>query len=234
MEDTQENVFELPEEYKDVQSVQGCKSVSDLCKRIVDNESFIGKLKSERAMPNANDSDEVWNNFIGKTKAVAESQDWTDTDEALAKVFKDAGIVKQQSKSVIDYFKAQEDKLYDEADFNTRKNDMFKGKETTARRIDSMLSRIDKGVLEELNNTKNDQLLSVYKVLGEIADKMAVEESHTPPTTTTTPDTTKVFDQNGKINADVLSKMQDEILAIPNVPNKQELKAEIFKKYGWQ
>ena len=56
-----ENDFTLPEEYKDVQALQGCKSVSDLCKKVVDNESFIGKLKSERAMPTETDSEEVWN-----------------------------------------------------------------------------------------------------------------------------------------------------------------------------
>ena len=229
-----ENVFELPEEYKDVQAVQGCKSVADLCKKVVDSESFIGKLKSERAMPTETDSEEVWNNFFGKVKAVADKQDWSDVDEGFAKIAKDAGLVKQQTKPILDFIQAQKDKEYDSAEWESKKKEMFKGREDTENKINSMLARLSQESVDALNETKNDQLVKLYGVLGELAEKMAVKETATPPASASTNDSTKVFNSDGRLNADVLAKKQDEILNLPNTPNKAELKAEIFKKYGWQ
>lgn len=229
-----ENDFTLPEEYKDVQALQGCKSVSDLCKKVVDNESFIGKLKSERAMPTENDGEEVWNNFFGKVKAVADKQDWSDVDESFAKIAKDAGLVKQQTKPILDFIQAQKDKEYDSAEWESKKKEMFKGREDTENKINSMLARLSKESVDALNETKNDQLVKLYGVLGELAEKMAVKETATPPASGNSNDSTKVFNSDGKLNPEVLAKMQDEILNLPNTPNKAELKAEIFKKYGWQ
>ncbi len=226
--------FVLPDEYKDVQAVQGCKSVADLCKKVVDDESFIGKLKSERAMPTATDGEEVWNNFFGKVKAVADTQDWSDVDAEFAKVAKDAGLVKQQTKPILDFIQAQKDKEYDSAEWESKKKEMFKGREDTENKINSMLSRLSQESVDALNNTKNDQLIQVYKVLGELAEKMAVKETATPPASPGTPDNTKVFNSNGELNAEALAKMQEEILNLPNTPNKAELKAEIFKKYGYK
>lgn len=228
------NDFVLPEEFKDVQAVQGCKSVEDLCKKIVDDESFIGKLKSERAMPTETDGEDVWNTFFGKVKAVADKQDWSDIDESFAKVAKDAGLVKQQTKPILDFIEAQKDKEYDGDEWEAKKAEVFKGREGALAKIDSMLSRVSEESLNALNNTKNDQLINVYGVLAELAEKMAVKESPATPSTTGTPDTTKVFNSEGKLNPEALAKMQDEILALPNTPNRQELKEEIFKKYGWQ
>lgn len=229
-----DNEFVLPEEYKDVQSLQGCKSVDDLCKKIVDDESFIGKLKSERAMPTETDSEETWNAFFGKVKAVADKQDWSDVDESFAKVAKDAGLVKQQTKPILDFIQAQKDKEYDSTEWDNKKAEAFKGRESVLDKIDSMLSKVSQESLDALESTKNDQLIKVYGVLAELAEKMAVKESPATPSSTSTPDTLKVFDSNGQLNKEALSKMQDEILALPNVPNKNELKAEIMKKYGWQ
>ena len=230
----EENVFELPEEFREVQSLQGCKSVADLCKKVVDSESFIGKLKSERAMPTETDSEEVWNNFFGKVKAVADKQDWSDVDESFAKIAKDAGLVKQQTKPILDFIQAQKDKEYDSDEWEAKKAEKFKGRDDTLNKINSMLGRLSKESVDALNETKNDQLIKVYDVLGELAEKMAVKETATPPASASTNDSTKVFNSDGKLNADVLAKMQDEILNLPNTPNKAELKAEIFKKYGWQ
>lgn len=229
-----DNEFVLPEEYKDVQSLQGCKSVDDLCKKIVDDESFIGKLKSERAMPTETDGEEAWNAFFGKVKAVADKQDWSDVDESFAKVAKDAGLVKQQTKPILDFIQAQKDKEYDSTEWDNKKAEAFKGRESVLDKIDSMLSKVSQESLDALESTKNDQLIKVYGVLAELAEKMAVKESPATPSSTSTPDTSKVFDSNGQLNKEALSKMQDEILALPNVPNKNELKAEIMKKYGWQ
>lgn len=228
------NEFVLPEEYKDVQAVQGCKSVEDLCKKIVDDESFIGKLKSERAMPSETGSEEEWNTFFGKVKAVAEKQDWSDVDESFAKIAKDAGLVKQQTKPILDFIQAQKDKEYDGNEWETKQAEMFKGREDVLGKINSMLSRVSQESRDALDGTKNDQLLKLYGVLGELAEKMAVKESPATPSSTSAPDTSKVFDSNGNLNKEALSKMQDEILALPNTPNKNELKAEIMKKYGWQ
>lgn len=230
----QNNDFVLPEEYKDIQSLQGCKSVQDLCKKIVDDESFIGKLKSERAMPTETDGEDVWNTFFGKVKAVAEKQDWSDVDESFAKIAKDAGLVKQQTKPILDFIQAQKDKEYDSAEWETKKAETFKGREDTLNKINSMLSKVSQESLEALNGTKNDQLIKVYGVLAELADKMAVKESPATPATNAAPDTSKVFDSNGNLNKEALSKMQDEILALPNTPNKNDLKEEIYKKYGWK
>ena len=229
-----DNEFVLPEEYKDIQSLQGCKSVDDLCKKIVDDESFIGKLKSERAMPTETDGEEAWNAFFGKVKAVADKQDWSDVDESFAKVAKDAGLVKQQTKPILDFIQAQKDKEYDSTEWDNKKAEAFKGRESVLDKIDSMLSKVSQESLDALESTKNDQLIKVYGVLAELAEKMAVKESPATPSSTSTPDTSKVFDSNGQLNKEALSKMQDEILALPNVPNKNELKAEIMKKYGWQ
>ena len=55
----------------------------------------------------------------------------------------------------------------------------------------------------------------------------------TPPATPTGTSGT-LYKQDGTMDTDVLSKMQDELMAIGNVPNKQELKDAIFKKYGWK
>ena len=230
----EDNEFTLPEEYKDVQSVQGCKSVADLCKKIVDDESFIGKLKSERAMPNETDGEEAWNNFFGKVKAVAEKQDWSDVDENFAKIAKDAGLVKQQTKPILEFIQAQKDKEYDGAEWEAKKAEMFKGRDDTLNKINSMLSRVSQESRDALDGTKNDQLIKLYGVLGELAEKMAVKESPATPATTGTPDTSKVFDSNGNLNKEALSKMQDEILALPNTPDKNDLKEAIYKKYGWK
>lgn len=229
-----EENFVLPDEYKEVQAVQGCHSVADLCKKIVDNESFIGKLKSERAMPTATDGDDAWNAFFGKTKAVAEQQDWADIDANFANIAKNAGIVKQQAKPILDYINAEKDKGFDPEQFKQMKADAFKGKESTLNKIDAMMAKMSDKSVEDLLDINNDGLIKVYGFLGELAEQMAVKESATPPTTTGTPDTTKVFDSDGKLNAEQLSKMQDEILALPNTPNKQELKDAIFKKYGFK
>ena len=96
------------------------------------------------------------------------------------------------------------------------------------------MSRVSQESQDALNGTKNDQLIKVYGVLAELADKMAVKEAPATPSTVGTPDTSKVFNNEGKLNSEALSKMQDEILALPNTPNKQELKEAIFKKYGWK
>lgn len=229
-----ENEFELPEEYKDVQAVQGCKSVADLCKKVVDSESFIGKLKSERAMPTETDSEEVWNNFFGKIKAVADKQDWSDVDADFANIAKNAGLVKQQTKPILDFIQAQKDKEYDSAEWEAKKAEKFKGRDDTLNKINSMLSRLSKESVDALEETKNDQLIKVYDVLGELAEKMAVKETATPPASGNSNDSNKVFNVDGRLNPEVLAKMQDEILNLPNTPNKAELKAEIFKKYGWQ
>jgi glycine betaine/choline ABC-type transport system substrate-binding protein len=84
--------------------------------------------------------------------------------------------------------------------------------------------------LLEINN---DGLIKVYGFLGELAEQMAVKETATPPATNGGSEPTKVFGTDGQLNAEQLSKMQDEILALPNTPNKQELKEAIFKKYGY-
>ena len=114
------------------------------------------------------------------------------------------------------------------------KADAFKGKESTLNKIDAMMAKMSDKSVEDLLEINNDGLIKVYGFLGELAEQMAVKESITPPTTTGTPDATKVFDNDGKLNAEQLSKMQDEILALPNTPNKQELKDAIFKKYGFK
>ena len=229
-----DNEFVLPDEYKEVQAVQGCKSVEDLCKKIVDDESFIGKLKSERAMPTETDGEEAWNAFFGKVKAVADKQDWSDVDEGFAKIAKDAGLVKQQTKPILDFIQAQKDKEYDAEEWETKKAEAFKGREDVLGKVNSILSRVSQESQDALNGTKNDQLIKVYGVLAESADKMAVKEAPATPSTIGTPDTSKVFNNEGKLNSEALSKMQDEILALPNTPNKQELKEAIFKKYGWK
>lgn len=226
--------FVLPEEYKDVQAVQGCKSVADLCKKVVDSESFIGKLKSERAMPTETDGEEVWNTFLGKVKAVADKQDWSDVDEGFAKVAKDAGLVKQQTKPILDFIQAQKDKEYDADEWESKKKEMFKGREDTENKVNSILAKLSPESVDALNETKNDQLIKVYNVLAELAEKMAVKETATPPASANTPDSTKVFNSDGGLNAEALAKMQDEILNLPNTPNRAELKQEIFKKYGYK
>lgn len=232
MEDN--NDFVLPDEFKDVQAVQGCKSVADLCKKVVDDESFIGKLKSERAMPTENDSDDVWNSFFDKTKAVADKQDWSGMDEEFVKVAKGAGLVKQQTKPILDFIEALKDKDLDEAEFNKMKADAFKGKEDRLNKIDIMLSKLPQEALDKLNATKNEQLVNLYSVFGDIADLFAVKETPTPPATNTNNGGNTLYRQDGTMDKDVLSKMQDELMAIGNVPNKQELKDAIFKKYGWK
>lgn len=225
--------FVLPDEFKDVQAVQGCKSVADLCKKVVDSESFIGKLKSERAMPTETDGDDAWNAFFGKVKAVADKQDWSDVDESFAKIAKDAGLVKQQTKPILDFIEAQKDKEYDSAEWESKKNEMFKGREDTKNKVDSMLARLSKESVDVLNGTKNDQLIKLYGVLGELAEKMAVKETATPPADNSGSSET-LFKADGQLNPEVLAKMQDEILALPNTPNKAELKEAIFKKYGYK
>ena len=226
--------FVLPDEFKDVQAVQGCKSVADLCKKVVDSESFIGKLKSERAMPTETDGDDAWNAFFGKVKAVADKQDWSDVDENFAKIAKDAGLVKQQTKPILDFIEAQKDKEYDSAEWESKKAEMFKGREDTKNKVDSMLARLSKESVDVLNGTKNDQLIKLYGVLGELAEKMAVKETATPPADNSNGSSDTLFKADGQLNPEVLAKMQDEILALPNTPNKAELKEAIFKKYGYK
>lgn len=228
------NDFVLPESYKDVQAVQGCKSVEDLCKKIVDDESFIGKLKSERAMPSENDSDDVWSAFFDKTKAVADKQDWSDMDEEFVKAAKGAGLVKQQTKPILDFIESLKDKDLDETEFNRMKADAFKGKEDRLNKIDIMLAKLPQEALDKLNATKNEQLVNLYSVFGDIADLFAVKETPTPPTTSTNTSGNTLYRQDGTMDKEVLSKMQDELMKIGNVPNKQELKDAIFKKYGWK
>lgn len=228
-----EENFILPDEYKDVQAVQGCHSVADLCKKVVDNESFIGKLKSERAMPTVNDGEDAWNAFFGKTKAIAEQQDWADVDANFANIAKNAGIVKQQVKPILDYINAEKDKGFDPEQFKQMKADTFKGKESTLAKIDAMMAKMSDKSVEDLLEINNDGLIKVYGFLGELAEQMAVKETATPPATNGGSEPTKVFGTDGQLNAEQLSKMQDEILALPNTPNKQELKEAIFKKYGY-
>lgn len=225
--------FVLPDEYKEVQAVQGCKSVEDLCKKIVDSESFIGKLKSERAMPTENDGDDVWGTFFGKTKAVADKQDWSDIDADFAKVAKESGLVKQQAKPILDFINAEKDKKYDPETFKQQKAEKFRGRESSLNKIDAMLGKVSKESLDELLELNNDNLIKVYSAFAEIADKFGLEETKTPPTSNTTTTSDKVFNSDGTVNAEMLEKMQDEILALPNTPDKQTKKQEIFKKYGY-
>ncbi len=228
-----ENEFVLPDEYKDVQVLQGVTSVSDLCKRIIDKESFIGKLQSERAMPNENDGDDVWKGFFDKTKAVADKQDWSGMDEEFIKVAKESGLVKQQAKPIMDYIMALSDKTYDPEQWNTLKNERFKGKEAQLDKINAMLSKIPQKSIEAMMEIKNDQLLNVYDVFSDLADAFAVKEGMPPPVSSNASNQSAVYDKDGNIDHDVLSRMQDEIMAIGNVPNKKELKDAIFKKYGY-
>lgn len=227
------DTFVLPDEYKDVQAVQGCHSVADLCKKVVDNESFIGKLKSERAMPTENDGDDVWNTFFGKTKAVAEKQDWADISPEFAKVAKDAGLVKQQAKPILDFINAENDKKYDEEAFKQLKAEKFKGKESSLTKIDAMLSKVSKESIDGLLDIDNENLIKVYSAFAEIADNFGINESKTPPASANQGKSNNVYNADGSLNAEALNNMQDELLAVPNVPNKQELREAIFKKYGY-
>lgn len=229
-----ENQFVLPEEYKSTQSLQGVNSIAELCKKFVENESFIGKLKSERAIPNETDGDDIWNQFIGKKRAIVEKQDFNGIDESIAKVLKDSGIAKQEAKPLLDFLKAENDKRFDGEEWNRIKKDKFVGKEKLVENAETLLGRLSDEVKSDLKKVPNEVLAFVYSALGETADIFAVKEPIAPTNNGSAfQPTNSVYNADGSLNNEAFSKMQDEMIAVGNVPDKQERKDAIMKKWGY-